>query len=220
MIPSTREDAERAARSAILAGDFAAIERATRALDSFDAPAREQTPIGTLSAALWYAEQGLQVFPLSAGSKVPWPGTRGFKDATSDELKLRQWWARWPDSNLGLATGHMVDVIDFDGLKAHESWAARYGGSWGGLDIRAVVSTPRPGGLHVWVPVLTRSRNRARIKRGDIALDGVDVRGLGGYVVLPPSTIKVGPHPGSYRFIRPYVPKPVEQTADDPLWET
>lgn len=212
MIPSTREDAERAARSAILAGDRDAIERATRALDSYDEPAREQTPTGTLSAALWYAEQGLQVFPLQVGSKVPWPGTRGFKDASSDEQQLRSWWARWPDSNLGLATGHMVDVIDFDGLRAHVAWAAKYGPTWAGLDRLAMVSTPRPGGLHVWIKATGLRNAAAKL------VDGVDHRGRGGYVVLPPSTIRAGAHPGTYRFIHPYVPTPVETTEDEPLW--
>lgn len=201
MTPFTREEADAEARAALLAGDSALIEVATAQLDAFDEPAREQNAARTLGAALWYAQQGLHVFPLQAGSKVPHRGTRGCSDASDDVEQLRSWWARWPDSNVALATGHVVDVIDFDGLIGHISWGEMYGGTWAGVERLAVVSTPRPGGLHIWIAA-EGGRNRA-----SKLAPGLDHRGLGGYVVLPPSTITTGPNLGTYRFIHPYSPE-------------
>jgi len=203
--PFTREDADDEARAAILAGERDGIDRASRVVDAFDTRPSEQTPARTLSAALWYAEQGLHVFPLQPRSKVPHRGTRGFKDASTDEQVIRQWWDTWPDSNLAMATGHVVDVLDFDGFDSHVAWGQRYGGGWGGIERLAVVSTPRPGGLHIW-RAAQGFRNRASVRRRDLALPGVDYRGLGGYVVLPPSTV-TSPHAGTYRFIVPYQPR-------------
>jgi Bifunctional DNA primase/polymerase, N-terminal len=39
----------------------------------------------------------------------------GLKDASSDPAQLTGWWRRWPQANIGLVTGELVDVLDFDG---------------------------------------------------------------------------------------------------------
>lgn len=136
------------------------------------------------SAALWYAMVGLSVFPLKPLSKQP--ATRhGFKDATIDADQINQWWASNPQYNIGLATGLLFDVADLDGWEAVDHWAC--------LDDRpeslGVVITPRPegGGRHVYVP-LTGQGNSTNL------LPKVDWRGLGGYVVAPPSRLEHGPY--------------------------
>ncbi len=44
-----------------------------------------------LELALWYASEGVAVFPLRPGRKDPeLPG--GFKNATRDETQIRDWW--------------------------------------------------------------------------------------------------------------------------------
>jgi len=62
-----------------------------------------------LQAALAYAARGWAVFPLTPGDKLPVirkeDGGRGVYDATCDPDVLRQWWARWPDANIGVAAG-------------------------------------------------------------------------------------------------------------------
>jgi hypothetical protein len=134
-----------------------------------------------LSAALWYAERWLPVFPLQPGLKTPHRGTRGLKEATTEPAIIRAWWDRWPNSNVAIATGHLVDVIDIDGPEGVQSWARMDNLP----EILGVVSTPRPGGNHLYIHATGRG-NKAGI------FPGVDHRGLGGYVVAPPSVNEQG----------------------------
>jgi hypothetical protein len=78
-----------------------------------------------LTYALKYAQKlGLRVIPLVPGKKIPlipdWPN-----EATTDEAKIREWWTRWPNANIGIVTGRYRDgyfiVLDFD---------PRNGGDW------------------------------------------------------------------------------------------
>lgn len=164
--------------TAMATGDWATVEDLEPRLDAVTQP---RQPVSMLSAALWYAEQGLHVFPLQPRLKLPYKGSRGFKDATTDPAQIHDWWAIQPDSNVGIATGHLVDVIDIDGPAGVESWAK--------MDnlppILGIVSTPRPGGNHLYVKATGRG-NKAAI------FNGVDYRGLGGYVVAPPSVNEAG----------------------------
>ena len=139
-------------------------------------------PVPIVSAALWYASVGLKVFPLQPNMKMPHRGTRGLKDATTDRDTIIAWWQQWPDSNLAIATGHLVDVIDVDGPVGVKSWAEN-------LDMidelthLGHVSTPRDGGTHIYIPASPVRTNKAGL------LPGIDVRAAGGYVVAPPSKI-------------------------------
>ena len=45
------------------------------------------------------------------GSLVP----HGVKDATCNRARVLAWWTRHPQANIGLATGHLFDVLDVDG---------------------------------------------------------------------------------------------------------
>ena len=192
MKPYTRADAEADMADAIGQHD---MNRALRAAAHLDAMG--PVPLaGLLASALWYAEHDLPVFPLQPHGKVPFPRTHGVKDATTDAAQVAAWWSKSPEANIGIATGHLVDVIDFDGPAAHAGWGRQYGERWAeaGVVVLGTVSTPRSGGLHVYVPP-TGKGNLAGA--GD--LEGVDFRGLGGYVVAPPSfTLH-----GQYRWLRP-----------------
>jgi hypothetical protein len=202
MRPYRWADAEAELAACLRDGDLAGATRAAQALDRMEQPA----PASIVGAALWYARVGLPVFPLAPGSKIPLRGTRGVLDATTDPAEVRRLFGQ--ASNIGLATGYGVDVLDFDGWEAHAAWGRAYcvdpedpegeqhlgrgpSASWAGceLTVLATVSTPRPGGLHVYVPS-TGMGNRAGY------LDHVDYRGLGGYVVAPPSRTELG----TYRF--------------------
>lgn len=189
MSPLTLADAEQELRAAYLDGTTDRITAAETLVDRLDV---KTDPVPILAAALWYAEQGLPVFPLQPRSKIPHKGTRGCKDATCDPSAIRAWWEKWPDSNVAIATGHVVDVVDIDGPAGQASRC----GSWAmfeSLHVLAVVSTPRPGGMHLYVP------RRDGISNGAGILPGIDYRGLGGYVVAPPSVTEVG----RYAFVRP-----------------
>lgn len=188
------EAAEDRLRAAIATGDRAAIDAAADEVEALT-PAPKPTPT-LLASALWYAGQGLHVFPLSPGSKVPFRGTKGCLEATTDTARIEAWWDKIPDANVGIATGHLVDVVDIDGLPGQRSRGQHWEDTFAHIDAINVgkVLTPRPGGMHIYVPA-QGDGNKAGIA------PGVDYRGVGGYVVAPPSIITDGPNPGRYEWL-------------------
>lgn len=140
-------------------------------------------------AAEHYATSGLHVFPLRPREKTPLT-PHGHKDATTDLAQVRAWWDQWPDANIGLACGpSKIVVIDIDGDEGMASWdalAAR-------LDLQVTTRVVRTGGggLHLYFRAPGAAIRNSAGKLGR----GIDVRGEGGYVVLPPSV-----HPSG----RPY----------------
>jgi hypothetical protein len=148
-----------------------------RALDN-----AEGSPPRYLAAALAYAAWGWPVHPLFPGSKVPATG-HGFRDATTSPEVITAWWAKTPNANIGLATGHAFDVLDID------MYVPGTGLRWADLresdalpTTHGIVSTAR-GGLHVYLlPTLDVGNQVATVP-------GIDWRGRGGYVVAPPSRL-------------------------------
>jgi Bifunctional DNA primase/polymerase, N-terminal len=69
---------------------------------------------GMLRQALAYAARGWPVFPCLPGQKIP--ATRhGFRDATTDEQQITEWFGRGQRWNLAIATGTPgPDVLDID----------------------------------------------------------------------------------------------------------
>lgn len=190
MKPYNIDDAERDLRAAIDTGEAAEIQRLGTVVDHLDV-----RPSASLhAAALWYAEHGLHIFPLTPGSKIPLKGSGGFKDATTDADRVDAWWAESPALNIGIATGHLVDVVDVDGPAGVRTWIDLYDDL---PHILGRVCTPRPGGNHLYVIAVPGRGNKAGI------MPGIDYRGTGGYVVAPPSVITGGDHPGSYSWYSP-----------------
>lgn len=182
-------------QAAIDAEDMAEIERLRDLLDAEDA--QRPAPASLHASALWYAEQGIPVFPLQAGSKVPHRGTHGVLDATTDSGRINRWWKAHPDSNIGLATGHIFDAVDIDGPAGQKSRMEHWGDIFAKVDADNLgkVLTPRQGGMHIYVPA-TGEGNKAGL------LPGIDYRGNGGYVVAPPSAISEGNGaPGKYQWL-------------------
>lgn len=182
--------------AAILAEDADAITRHSTAIDAEDDArrARLTAPGALASSALWYASIGVPVFPIQPGGKRPYPGSHGCKDATTDPAQVTAWWTANPDANIGIATGHGLDVIDIDGPPGYLSLAdLRERGLIPPVLARA--GTPR-GGAHLYI-ASTGDGNTAGL------LPGIDVRGVGGYVVAPPS---LGPNGRHYAWTTPLDP--------------
>lgn len=187
----TANDLEQIIVNAMTAGDWTTADDLAPRLDQ-TTPCKPTPP--TVNAALYYATIGLHVFPLQPQSKIPYRHTRGLHDATTNPDRIVDWWQRWPDSNVAIATGHVVDVIDIDGPTGVASWAK--------LEhlppILGTVSTPQHGGTHLYVAA-AGDGNAAGI------FPGIDYRGRGGYAVAPPSYVverKKG-YEGPYRWRRP-----------------
>jgi hypothetical protein len=155
------------------------------------------TPL--LDAALEYAKH-VPVFPVhypvdggcscrrpDCGSVAKHPmTTNGFHNASQDETVIREWWARWPQANIGMGTGAGpgVAVVDLDNAEAERAFESLMPP----FDATPVVLTGG-GGTHFYfshpgTPVKTRAAIRGVV--------GFDVRGDGGFVVLPPSRHQSG----------------------------
>jgi len=149
-------------------------------------------------AALDYARRGLPVVPLhyavrnrrtaavgcSCGEPAcarigahPLP-SHGAADATTDPIRLTWWWRRFPEANVGLATG-----ASFDALIARGS--AGDGARWAVIAeaLRAAGPLVRTGGdtwHFLFAPAGLASQRPWGLAR-------VEWRGWGGWVVAPPS---------------------------------
>jgi hypothetical protein len=129
---------------------------------------------------------------------------KGCHDATTDLDLIRAWFEAFPDANIGLATGRRsgVFVIDID---------PRHGGNDGLLDLEelcgklpdTIESLTGGGGFHYFFAYpddeTLRVGNRTNVgaPRGlqpddPRRITGVDCRGSGGYVVVPPSNHRSG----------------------------
>jgi hypothetical protein len=165
-----------------------------------------------LTYALGYAQKlGFRIIPLVPGKKTPLiPNWQN--EATTDEAKIREWWTKWPNANIGIVTGRYRDgyfcVLDFD---------PRNGGNWWddvGEDVLPptwVVHTPS-GGRHFYY----RTRELLRSTK---LRDGVDLKADGGYVVSPPSVLfdDEGNFVGDYGFQVGNMPKDLEM-AESAQW--
>src|SRR5215208_5176145 len=157
-------------------------------------------PATLLKAALAVARNGKPVFPCKPGGKEPLT-KRGHLEASTDPRKIHMWWKRWPDANIGVPTGRrsqvlVLDVDHPDGLDALEADHSR-------LPETRTHSTGSGGKHYLFAyPADEEIRNSA----GKLA-EGLDVRGEGGYIIVPPS-----------RTTRPYEVLDALPPADTPPW--
>ncbi len=135
-----------------------------------------------LNYALDYAAHSWPVFPLSG--KVPFRGSHGHLDATTDPETIRAMWAAHSHSNIGLACGEVV-VADCDGPGGLDQLKA-LAEPYGGIPRTLVARTKRGWHLFFRAPagIELRTYNSPRVAKGD---DGLDIKAHGGYVVLPPA---------------------------------
>lgn len=150
----------------------------------------------TINHALGYADRAWPVFPChtvrdgacSCGARdCHSPGkhprtAHGLKDATTDPDLIRGWWTRWPEANIAVATGASSGLIvldvdlphgppSLDDLEAENDALPETGEQRTGSGGRQLFYR-HPGGT---------VGNRANLR------PGLDVRGDGGYVIVPDS---------------------------------
>jgi hypothetical protein len=179
-------------------------EGVTARLDHEDTE-REQrlrAPGALMAAALWYADQGIAVFPCEPRGKRPLGrlAPNGLHSATTNPDTIREWWTAQPDANIGLPTGHLFDVVDIDGPAGSHSISISQPDNpdpamtpWVQLRAIALGVAFTGRGIHLYVPP-TGDGNGTNLH------PGVDYRGAGGYVIAPPSIHADG---GMYRWAEP-----------------
>ena len=139
-----------------------------------------------LDAALRYAARELPVFPcrpIEPRRKRPLVAN-GFHAAVTDPEKIRAWWSAWPDALIGVPTGAMTGFVVLD-IDAKDDLANGFdtledlGHSI--LPDTPMVHTPS-GGLHVYFAALP---DRELRNSAGLLGPGLDVRGDGGYAIVP-----------------------------------
>lgn len=136
----------------------------------------------TLEYAMQYAMQGWNVFPLRPNAKTPLTA-HGFKEATKSVEQIQQWWAQWPDANVGVVTGRDSGIVVLDVDRKHGVDGVVAATE---LDLpeTMVVRTPS-GGFHL----IFKAPDNAVIARKIGVRPGLDILGEGGYFVAPGSVV-------------------------------
>lgn len=135
-------------------------------------------------AARAFAEAGIPVFPCVPNGKAP-ATPDGFKNASADPAQIDAWWSENPHYNLALSPQDAGwAVVDLDGELGLNNWR----------DLCAknptpetyVVRTPRGGEHWYFEGELPPSASKIGPK--------IDTRGVGSYVLVPPSVVDGKPY--------------------------
>lgn len=182
-----------------------------------------------LSAALSLANSGYAVFPIYEAtangkcscrkSKCPRPAKHprtsdGFKSATKDIEKISAWWTKNPNASIGVATGEISGffALDIDPKNGGDGSLRKLIAEHGELPT-TILSLTGGGGQHYLFnyPTNIKIPNKTNLK------PGIDIRGDGGYIVVPPSNHISG---GNYQWAESKAPNQAHlNTAPDWLIE-
>jgi hypothetical protein len=181
-------------------------------------------------AAVRYARHGWPVFPTQAeqpgcdqgpGCDCKTPLTRhGLNDAETDAGTIARWWSRHPDANVAIATGAPgPTVLDVDVAHGKPGHASLNAAIRAGLvpTPMAAIRTPS-GGSHLYFRG-DEQGNHANERTG------LDLRGKGGYVIAPPSSVHGRPYlvvshqPAEARVDYQAITDHLEPRAERPAWQ-
>ena len=132
-----------------------------------------------------------------SAAKIPFKGSAGHKDASTDPDRIRAMWHAHPGAMIAVATGDRCGycVLDIDTKEAHgadgRATAKKLGLSFTG----GVVALTPSGGWHVWY----KTGGQALPSKNGLIGPGLDFKADGGYVVLPPS--RPDPKKGGYQWV-------------------
>ena len=159
-----------------------------------------------LSMALSIANHGWPVFPCTKDKKPRIEN--GFKSGSTNSDKIKAWWDKWPNASIGVPTGSTIGcfVLDVD-LPDGPISLSDLEKTHGPLPTTLEQRTGSGGRqLFFKMPPSVDIRNSA----GKLGKN-LDVRGNGGYVIVPPSGHPSG---GNYAWISPKGTPP----ATPPKW--
>lgn len=129
--------------------------------------------------ALSYLGRGWCVIPAQQNGKKPLIEWSQYADRLPTPDEVKAWWKQWPNANIALITGRVSGLVAVDvdvdrGGRPEPVYERNRTG---------VVSKTGGGGFHLlyrYPPKAERVYNR-------VGKDGIDIRGDGGYVIVPPS---------------------------------
>jgi putative DNA primase/helicase len=171
--------------------------------------------MSNLDAALALAKRGFAVFPCWENAKEPLT-PNGFKDASKDPAVILGWWRRYLNANVGVAcgavSGKFVVDVDVKGDRDGEADLRLLEKEHGALPATVESITPSRG-RHLWFNMPEDRRVPSKV---GWPADGLDIRGDGGYVVVPPSYVieKKKGYEGPYVWSVDCAPA----FADAPAW--
>ena len=147
------------------------------------------------------------MLPCKPLDKAPhgWLVPHGLKDASSDPDVVRRWWRKVPAANIGLIAGLAFDVLDIDGDAGVAALCEAIPA--GAPTINGPTATSGRG-RHVYLAP-TGLGNRVAV------VPHVDFRGIGGYIIAPPS---IHPSGAIYSWDRGTEDGPGEPFPPAPPW--
>lgn len=149
-------------------------------------------------AAVALGSVGVPVFPVAVGGKQPLT-RHGFHDATTNLDQIRRWWSATPGANIGMPTGAAsgLVVVDVDVHGPANGYVALDLADRAGLLVgwEALIQTPTDG-LHAYYSATPGTEQRS----WQAARVGIDFRGDGGYIIVPPSSRIIDGQRCSYRL--------------------
>lgn len=141
-----------------------------------------------LKAALDYARLGWSVIPIEPKGHrplIPWQVHQGRR---ADIPEIGEWFRRWPEANLGVVTGVVsgIVVLDLDPARGGDASLELLQQRHGALPETVAARTGGDGRQLYFAHPGEILRNRVGL------IPGGDLRGDGGYVVVPPSLHAAG----------------------------
>jgi hypothetical protein len=139
-----------------------------------------------LTIALRNAARGFRVMPLRPAEKVPfltdWPNR-----ATTDEATIRQWAAKWPHFNCGVAGGPDVVILDSDRVSRLKELAGEHAAEWSNT---YSVTSGRPDRAHFYYRMTDEVKEFGNKRWAEAGIDGnvFEVKVHGGQVTAEGST--------------------------------
>jgi hypothetical protein len=162
-------------------------------------PEPSRTEDASLRAALAYLARGWSVVPAAERGKRPIVRWQTFEERYPTESQVRRWFERWPSANLSVVTGAIsgIVVLDVDPRHGGEESLKQLALSHAELP-ETVEAATGGGGRHIYFkhPGF-EVRNRAGL------LPGLDLRGDGGVIIVPPS---IHPSGKPYRWRKGHGP--------------
>jgi replicative DNA helicase len=166
--------------------------------------------VSTLDYVTFYSQQQWRIFPCKAKDKTPL--VKWADEATTDMFQIAEWWSKYPDANVGLATGRRSGVfaLDVDAGHGGKETLAAHIAKFGPFPPTPTSNTGGGGHHYLFIyPPNVEIRNSA----GRLG-QGLDVRGEGGYIVLPPSLHPSGKY---YEWDKQNAPSKIK-LAQAPDW--